>query len=373
MKIDVVGPTFPIKGGISHYNTLMCKALAKKHDVNCYSFKRLYWKPLYPGVSETEEKSKEKIDVEAERLVDSVNPYSWLKTYKKIKKDKADLLIMPWWTSWLSPVFFSIAYMTKKFTSTKILFLCHNVMPHQKEAMMKPFSKLAFTCGDYFITHSKQEMDELLSMKKDANVKVGVHPTYDVFNQKEWNKEDVRKELNLKDNVILFFGYVKPYKGLMSVIESLPEVLKKHDVTLLIVGEFWKPTKQEVLDKAKELNISDNIRIVDGYVPNEEVGKYYSVTDVVALPYTSPVNSGIVQTSFAFNVPVIVSDIGGLPDVVIEGKTGFVIPMNDTNALSEAIIKFYDNKSRIDFVKNIQEDKKRFEWDRLTELIESFF
>ncbi|MEK6817118.1 MAG: glycosyltransferase [Nanoarchaeota archaeon] len=372
MKIDVIGPTFPTKGGISHYNTLMCENLAKSHQVNCYSFKRMYIKWLYPGVCETDEQSKSQIRTSTNRIVDSVNPLSWIRTFNRIRKDKADLVIIPWWTSWLSHVFISIALMTKLFTKSKVLFLCHNVIPHKREPMDRPLAKITFSLGDYFITHSKQDRDDLVSIKKKANVKVGVHPTYEVFNQKPLDKEEVKKEMGIRNDAILFFGYVKPYKGLSYLVEAMPEILKGRDVTLLIVGEFWSPTKEEVLSRAKELGISDKIKIVDSYVPNEEVGKYYCASDVVVLPYVSATSSGIVQTAFGFNIPVIVTNTGGLPEVVIDGKTGYIVPTENSTELAKSVLRYYREKDSVDFSKNIEEDKKRFEWSRMVELIESF-
>jgi len=373
MKIDVIGPTYPNKGGIAHYNTLMCEHLAKKHKVKCYSFKRLYPKLLYPGRDQLDKDSNSKIKTDSDRFIDSMNPFTWLKVFNKVRKDKPDLLIMPWWTSLLSPMFFTWAFLTKTLTKTKVLFLCHNVLPHERKFFDKPLTKITYLFSDFFVTHSKKDRDDLFGMIKGANVKVGAHPTYDVFNQKQWDKDGVKKELGLKGDVILFFGYVRPYKGLQYLIEAMPKILKKKDLTLIIVGEFWSPTKEEVTKRLKELNIEKNVKIFDEYVPNEEVGKYYSASDIVVLPYTSATNSGIVQTAFGFNIPVIVSNEGGLPEVVIDEKTGYIVPTENSNEIAKTVLRYYKDRNHIDFAKNIEKDKKRFEWDRIVELIESFF
>ncbi|MFH0797817.1 MAG: glycosyltransferase [Candidatus Woesearchaeota archaeon] len=371
MKIDVIGPTAPTRGGISHYTTLMCENIAKTHNLKCYSFKRLYpW--FYPGASENDEESKVQIKTGADRFVDSANPYTWAKAFGRVKKDKPNLLVLPWWTTWMGPMFFSIAAMTKTFTNTKVMFQCHNVLSHERKFFDKFVTKNIFRLGDYFIVQSKEDRDKLLSLKKDAKVKIAVHPTYEVFNQKEWNKEDVKQELGLKGDVILFFGYVRPYKGLMYLVEAMPKILKQKDVTLLIVGEFWSPTKEEVVKRLEELGVMNKVIIVDKYIPNEEVGKYYSASDIVVLPYTSATNSGIVQTAFGLNIPVIVTNEGGLPEVVMDGKTGYIVPTESSDEIARAVVRFYNDRETIDFAKNIKDDKRRFEWDRLTETIESF-
>ncbi|MEA3378603.1 MAG: glycosyltransferase [Nanoarchaeota archaeon] len=371
MKIDVIGPTFPSKGGISHYNTLMCEHLSKKHQVKCYSFKRLYPKLLYPGKGQEDNESKDKISINNKRIIDAMNPLTWLKAFNYVRKDKPDLLIMPWWTSLLSPMFFTWAFLTKVFTKTKVLFLCHNVLPHERKFFDKPLTKLSYIFADFYITHSKMDRDNLCSMIPTADVKVSVHPTYDVFNKKKWDKKKIKQELGLRGDVILFFGYVRPYKGLVYLIEALPKIIKAKQMTLLIVGEFWSPTKKEVLQRAEELGVKENIKIVDKYVPNEEVGKYYCASDVVVLPYTSATNSGIVQTAFGFNIPVIVSNAGGLPEVVEDEKTGYIVPTENADEIAKAVLNFYATDEN--FAANIEKEKYRFEWQRMIELIESFF
>ncbi len=369
MKIAVIGPTYPYRGGISHYNTLLCENLAKKHDVTAISFTRLYPKILFPGRDQKDLESKEKIGFNFTEMIDSINPLTWLKTYNYIKENNFDLLILYWWTPYFSFVFSKICKLVKKNTKTKILFICHNVLPHDKSILDRFFTKKVLRYGNFFIVHSTQDKNNLLQILPNANVKTGVHPTYEIFKVKE-----VKKDINylkLRKKVILFFGFVREYKGLMYLIKAMPQILKEVDLDLLIVGEFWKD-KQKYIDEIERLRIKDNVKIVDSYVPNEEVGNYFESADIVVLPYLTATNSGIVQTAFGFNKPVIVTNVGGLPEVVNNNKTGLVVPSQDGNALANSVIFYYRNHKKQEFINNIKKEKARFSWGNMVKLIEGF-
>lgn len=372
LKIHVIGPTYPYRGGIPHYNTLLCDNLAKKHHVTCISFKRLYPNLLFPGRDQRDRKSKNKIKTKALEMLDSINPFTWFKVVKKIKKDKPDLLLMYWWTPFFFPSFSLISWLVKKLTKTKILFLCHNVLPHDKSFLDKFLSKNVLKNADYFIVHSKQDKKDLIGMIPNAKVAHGVHPIYEMFKQKPMPKGDAQAILNLNGKVITFFGFIRKYKGLEYLIKALPDVLKEQKVTLLIVGEFWE-LKEETLELIKNLGLEENIKIYDEYIPNEEVGKYICASDVIVLPYNHATNSGIIQTAFGFEKPVIVTDVGGLPEVVLNNKTGFVVPTKDSEALASAINRFYKENKEKNFIEGIKKDKARFEWKRMVERIEAFF
>ncbi|MBC8179571.1 glycosyltransferase family 4 protein, partial [candidate division KSB1 bacterium] len=173
------------------------------------------------------------------------------------------------------------------------------------------------------------------------------------------------------DNVILFFGYVRQYKGLHILLQAMPSLLKEMDVKLVVAGEFYdkKENYTSIIDK---LNIQDSVSIFDDYIPNEKVGMFYSAADVVVLPYITATQSGIIQIAYNYNKPVITTNVGGLPEVVDEGKTGFTVPPENPDELAQAVLKFFKLNKRDNFSKNVQVYKKRFSWERLAEEIESF-
>ena len=198
-----------------------------------------------------------------------------------------------------------------------------------------------------------------------------MHPTYAVqFKFKEINQSKAKKKLNISGKVILFFGYIREYKGLMYLIEAMPHILKEFNITLLIVGEFWK-NKEKYINKIKELKIENNVCIIDEYVPDEKVGDYYSASDLIILPYLSATNSGIAQIAYGFEKPVIATNVGGLPEVIINNKTGFIVPPKNSAKLAKAIIKYYTEKKEQIFKKNIIKEKERFSWERMVEIIEN--
>ncbi|MBA7616592.1 Spore coat protein SA [subsurface metagenome] len=174
--------------------------------------------------------------------------------------------------------------------------------------------------------------------------------------------------MNLKENVILSFGVVRKYKGLIYLIKALPEVVKEIDIDLLIVGEFWD-NKQKYIDLINILGIENNVKIIDRYIPNEEVGKYFEIADVIVLPYISGSQSGIIQIAYAFNKPVITTNSGGYSEVVIEGKTGFVVQSKNYEELAKKIIKFFKLKNRNNFVRYIKKVKEKYSWENYIKLL----
>lgn len=373
MRIAVIGPSYPFRGGISHYTTCLCKSLEKnKHIVKLFSFLRLYPSIIFPGTSQKDEKSEKKVFFKSRNTIDSINPFTWYSTFKEIKKFNPSIVIFQWWTPIFFPVYSLLSFLIKNNTKAKVLFLCHNVHPHEKILSNRLILKVAFRYGDFFIAHSEGEKKEILKLTGKKKVKFSLHPTYGHFKYKSISSKVARKQLNLKSKIIiLFFGYVKKYKGLIYLIKALKYIPKFFDYKLLVVGEFYEK-KEKYVDEIKKLGLKDKVIIVDIYVPNESVGLYFSASDVIVCPYVSATQSGIVQITYAFNKPVISSRVGGLPDVIDDGKTGYLVERCNPKALADAIVKFFKNKDKIDFKKNIQNIQDRFSWDHMVKTIESF-
>jgi len=241
---------------------------------------------------------------------------------------------------------------------------------HESKWIDRLLTKIVLKKGDFFIVHSDDDKQNLLSMFPEAIVRQSFHPTYDVFNLGDFDPEIIRKRHGIEGNVILFFGFIRKYKGLKYLIKALPEVLSKINATLLIVGEFWKD-KNEYLQLIDNLGIKDKIIIVDEYVPNEEVGLYFSASDLVVQPYISATGSGIIQVAYGFNKPVIATKVGCLPEVVEDGKTGYLVPPEDPHELAQAILKFFRDGNAEEFSKNVKKENYKFSWDRMIDVIEN--
>jgi len=368
MRITVIGPTSPYRGGIAHYNTVLCNELKKTHEVQAISFTRLYPKKLFPGADQRDPNSKEKIECDSTEIIDSINPLTWIKAANKVKETNPDLVILYWWTPYFTFNFRALTALIKQKTNAKILFICHNVSPHDARFVDKLLTKQALKNANYFIVHAKEEKENLLKIIPNAKVIQHVHPIYNVFKEK-YIKSNVIKDLNLRKKVILFFGFVRKYKGLKYLVRAMPKLVEKYsELDLIVVGEFWNDgleDKEELLSSP----VKDHIKLIDYYVPNESVGNYFEACDICVLPYITATNSGIVQTAFGFDKPVIVTRVGGLPEVVEHNKTGLVIDPESSDAIVEAVIDFYDNNKS--FTENIEKEKDRFSWSKMIEVIEN--
>jgi len=369
LKIALIGPTYPFRGGISHYTTLLYEHLKNRHAVRFFSFKRQYPKWLFPGKSDIDP-SQAHISVPgAERVIDSVNPATWLKTAREIIKYDPDAVVLPWWVSFWAPQFMVMAGLVKRYSRARIVFVCHNVVAHESTLLDKIATRMVLGLGDGFLVHSDEDRQNLLQMLPEAKVCKRFHPTYDVFQFAGFDRDECRRQLGISGNVLLFFGFVREYKGLKYLLAAMPEILQQVPVTLLVVGEFWKD-KAGYLDVIRELGIGDNVTIVDEYIPNEAVGKYFAAADLVVQPYVSATGSGVVQVAYGFERPVVATDVGCLPEIVEHGRTGYVVPPADSQAIADAVVSFFKEDRAGEFQDNIQAGQYRFSWDNLVVGIE---
>lgn len=369
MRISLIGPTYPFRGGISHYTTLLYKCLRKRHQVDFFSFKRQYPRWLFPGKTDIDQSCAHIQEEGTRRLLDSLNPISWLSVARKIVAADHDLLVIPWWVSFWAPPFWTISSIVKLLCSTKILFLCHNVVEHESKWIDKVLTRLVLKNGDFFVVHSAEDKENLLEMFPRAKVLKSFHPTYDIFSEIECDNKSIKTKYGIDGYLILFFGFIREYKGLKYLLRALPQVLSKVKVTLLVVGEFWKD-KDRYIRLIEDLGIDDSVILVDQYIPNEEIGTYFNAADLVVQPYISATGSGVVQTAFGFNKPVVATSVGSLPEVIEDGRTGYLVPPKDPDKLAQAVIKFFCEDDSAGFCKNIEKEKYRFSWDRMADVIQ---
>lgn len=361
MKIAMIGPVHPYKGGIAHYTDLLCRALREDgNEVQLYSFKFQYPKLLYKK-PQKDMKSSGFGTNDADFCIHTLNPFNWIKVAGRIKKQKPELIILQWWHPYFAPCFWSICKLLRR---EKILFVCHNVFPHERFPLDRLLTKWTLGCGRYFITQSKMDARDLLSVKHDAVYRVTPHPTYGMFCRQGMSMQKAREQLQIDQGqrVLLFFGFVRKYKGLQYLLEAM-KLLKEKDfkVQLWVVGDFGED-KDEYVEQIRRFEIEDQVQMVEGYVPDDEVEKYFAASDLVVLPYLSATQSGIVQIAFGFEKPVLVTEVGGLPDVVTNGKTGYVVEPRSAEMIAEAIMDYYINNRREAFVSQIEKEKDRFSW-----------
>jgi glycosyltransferase involved in cell wall biosynthesis len=372
MKIAVIGPTYPFRGGIAHYTTLLVRHLRARHQVLFLSYIKQYPKWLYPGnTSMDPSPDSSALKVACDRILTPMNPLTWWRTYRIIKHEAVDLLVVQWWTPFWSPMLFFLTRLIRRHTNVRILFLCHHIIAPDGGLFDWFLARRILWRGHAFIVMSEEDFALLRRALPWGRIRGTLLPSYDVFSQTPLESADARERLGIgpDEPVLLFFGFVRRYKGLRYLIQALAKVRETLPARLLVVGEFWedeRPYRRMVA----ELGVEDAVTFYNSYVPNEELGVYFSAADVVVLPYLEATQSGVVQVALGFEKPIIATSVGGMPEAVHEGETGLIVPPADSDALYKAILRYFDELLEGPFTENIRREKERDSWAPLIELIE---
>lgn len=370
-KIVLIGPVYPYKGGIAHYTSLLYRALSQKYDVEMISYKMQYPRFLFRREQKDYRNDVFRIE-DAQFLLHTADPFNIIRTASKIRRMHPDLVIIQWWHPYFAPCYRILeAALGRKIRK---MFICHNVFPHERFPFDRALTKLVLNKADYFLLHSERDVDDLLAIRPDAQYRLNPHPTYNAFRIRNLTKSRAREELLLPvdEKVLLFFGFVREYKGLKHLIKAMPEVKRRlGNVRLIVAGAFGsdRVSYRRMID---DNGANDCIEVVDRYIADNEVEKYFAACDIAVLPYESATQSGIVQIAFGFGKPVIVTNVGGLPDVVADGQTGYIVERGDPGQLADAIVRFYENDMAERFEAQVRREADRFSWDRLVEKIDEF-
>ena len=364
MKITILSTAYPLRGGIAHFNGLLYRELRKENQVNVITFKRQYPSILFPGKSQLE-KGDEVEKIPSVQLIDSVNPFNWLQAGFRLKKDAPDLLIFKYWLPFFAPCFGTISRIVKQNKKTAVLVICDNVLPHEKRPGDRILTGYFFKIVDYFILLSEKVKHDLLSLRPKAKYKILPHPIYSNFGDPV-EKEEAKRKLNLTErNLILFFGFIRDYKGLDVLLKALSKV-EVDQLRLIVAGEFYSD-KDKYLRLIDELGIKDKVYLFTDFIPTSDVKYYFSASDAVILPYKDATQSGIVQIAMNFRKPVIAADVGGLAEVVLDNQTGFIVPKDNPDFLANAINKFYQENKESEFINNIEREVEKYSWSKFVE------
>lgn len=366
-RIVMIGPVYPFKGGISHYTGAMAKNLAKDFEVFTISYKMQYPKILFKSEQRDFDNDTFKVH-DTKYLVNTANPFNWINSARKIKKLKPDYIIMQWWHPYFSPCYTGLSMFTRKIPK---IFVCHNVFPHERFPLDRFLTRTVLKKGKAYITHSAMDAEDLKGIVAVPNYETTVLPVHNSFKMKNLTKPQARLAANVPEDkkILLFFGFVRDYKGLRHIINAMPDIVKyDSNIRLIIVGEF-RSDKENYLEQIKNLGVEDNIDIVDGYIPDSGIEKYFAASDLIVLPYESATQSGIVQIAYGFEKPVIATNVGGLPEVISDGKTGYIVEPKNPKALAEAVIRFFDENKSEEFTENVRKEAYRYSWDRMNEVV----
>ncbi len=371
-KIIIIGPAYPYRGGNALFVTQTFEVLKNDFDVKIFNYALLYPSLLFPGTTQFDKSEKQVFKVPNERLVNSISPLNWYKVSKRIIQEKADLIIFDWWHPFFGFCHGAISSLIKKEYPNKILFITENVVSHEANKVDKLLTKIGLRNASMFLALSKNVEEELKRFAKGSKIFRSELPIYDCYKSDDQPEiSDLKSQLgiNKDDQVILFFGYVRKYKGLDILLKAFPKILEKFPNTfLLVVGEFYD-NPDSYFKLIEELNITKRVKVINQFVPNEEVAKYYLTSDVVVLPYRSATQSGILNVAYGFNKPVIVTNVGGLAEFVIEGKTGFVVKPDSEDEIVKGYEEYLSKKDEINFIENIVEYNRNNSFDNLPKLI----
>ncbi len=371
MKIVLVGPAFPYRGGIANFVAATHHHLQKRgHEVRLVNFKRQYPDFLFPGKTQYETSAQA---LPSLRILDSIWPPTWIQAARAICQFSPALVVYNHWMPFFAPTYGTVALSLRMQRAPRQICVCHNVTPHEERPGDRVLNPFFLRQMDGHIVLSRAVEEDLRQLLPKAKIQRILHPVAESFGGAA-SPAEARRKLAIPSGkkVLLFFGYVRRYKGLDILLRALPEVLaRRSDIFLLIVGEFYEPRAQfEAL--IRENHLENHVRILDRFVPNREVGLYFSAADVVVMPYRSATQSGILPIAYEFLKPVITTRVGGLADFVEEGKTGILVEPENPKALAKAIETFLKLERSVPFGENIRRFRERFSWEKLAEAIESF-
>ena len=367
-KVIIIGPAFPFRGGIANFNNALAQEYYNKGDqVTIYSFTLQYPSFLFPGTTQYESGKAPK-NLKIKTLINSVNPFNWVAVARRINNEQPDYVIIRYWLPFMAPCLGSIARLLKK--RIKIIAITDNVIPHEKRIGDNLFTSYFVKSCDAFLSLSASVLDDL-SMFTDSNLKKFIpHPIYDVFGDvvpKDKALENLG--LNPKDKHLLFFGFVRKYKGLDLMLKAMADRrIIDLGIKLIIAGEFYD-NKTEYTDMIADLGITENIIMKSDFIPANKVKDYFCAADMITQTYRTATQSGVTQIAYSFNRPMLVTDVGGLAEIVPNNKVGYVTSQNPTE-IANAIIDFYTNNKEEDFSDNTSLEKKRFSWKLFVEGIE---
>ena len=369
-RIVILGPAFPYRGGgITSFNERLAAAFSQSGDTpEIVNFTYLYPSFLFPGKTQFAEDKTPPENIIIHRKINSINPFNWIKVGRQLKKQKPDIVIVRYWLPFLGPALGTILRKVKKNKHTKIICIADNIIPHEKRIGDRSFTKYFLKPCDAFITMSQKVLDDLRHFEKNKPALIVPHPLYDHFGKKIATA-NARKKLNIEANqkLILFFGFIRKYKGLDLLLQAMTdERIKNMGIKLLIAGEFYdnKNLYQEFITQHQ---LSDQIILKADFIKDDAIKYYVCAADVVIQPYKNATQSGVTPLAYHFEKPMIVTNVGGLPDMVPHEKSGLVVEPN-AKSIADGILRFYE-LGEASFIPHLRVEKQKYSWDNLVKAI----
>jgi len=369
-KIVIIGSAYPLRGGLSAYNERIARAYQQQgDDVIIYTFSLQYPGFFFPGKTQYSSDPAPG-DLNIKVKINSINPINWINVGRKIKKLKPDLVIIKFWIPFMAPCLGTIARIIRKNKHTKIVSIIDNIIPHEKRSGDFTLAKYWVKSIHGFITMSRSVLDDLNKFDKQKPKLYCPHPLYDNFGR-VLEKEYARKILNFDKNgkYMLFFGFIRDYKGLDLLLEAMADTrIKKSKIKLIVAGEYYTDSQpyDAIIEKHQ---LQDYVILATDFIPDQEVAKYFCASDIVVQPYKDATQSGVTQIAYHFNKPMITTNVGGLAEIVPDGKVGYVVQPK-IKPLADAISKFYEKDKESEFTDNVIVEKQKYSWDNMIETID---
>lgn len=367
MHVIIVGPAYPYRGGIAALNERLAYEYQKQgHKVEIYTFTLQYPNFLFPGKTQYSE-SPAPEDLKIYRKINSCNPFNWIKIGKEIKKKNPDLVITRFWLPFMAPCLGTIERVVKRNKHTKVVSLVDNIIPHEKRIGDKIFASYFVKSTQGFVAMSRSVLEDLSLFDSKKPRVYSPHPLYDHYGLRISNQE-AQNNLGLDTSCkyVLFFGFIRGYKGLDLLLDAFGNKrLRELNVKLIVAGEFYG-NEEQYMKQIKDLGIEDRVELHTYFIPDDKVNNYFCAADIVAQPYRTATQSGVTQVAFHFEKSMLVTNVGGLPEIVPHGKIGYVVEP-DANEIAKALIDFYENEREKEFEQNVKEKKRKYEWVNMIE------
>ncbi len=372
-KIALLGPAYPLRGGLAAFNERLAYALqAEGYQVTLYTFSLQYPSMLFPGKTQySDDPAPENLEIY--EWINSINPINWRQVGNKIAKTAPDILICAFWLPFMAPCLGTICHIVRRKAGTRIIGLVHNAIPHESRPGDDALAKYFIQSADAFLTLSESVANDVRMMDKQKPIVEAMHPIYDSYGEPV-TKAVARQHLGLEQagKYILFFGFIRAYKGLDVLIEAMRDSrIRSMGIKLIVAGEFYGGEEQ-YQQQIDEVGVRDLLILHNKFIANDEVRYYFGAADLVVQPYKTATQSGISQIAYHFEKPMVVTKVGGLPEIVPHDVAGYVTEVDD-RAIGNAIVRFYDYAREADFIKGVQQEKKRFAWEGLVSRLEELF
>jgi glycosyltransferase involved in cell wall biosynthesis len=365
MKVIILGSAHPLRGGLASYNERLAREFIRQgHSVQIYTFSLQYPEFLFPGTSQyTDAPAPDDLYIHVK--VNSVNPLNWWKVGKEIAALNADLMIVKFWLPFMGPCLGTISRLVKKNRKTKVISIIDNIIPHEKRIGDFALAKYFVNSVDGFIAMSDSVLEDLKKFDTQKPKLFSPHPLFDNFGEAV-NKAEAYEKLGLEINneYLLFFGFIRDYKGLDLLLHAMAdERVRNLNVRLIVAGEFYTDAKPYWV-LITQLNIADKLVLKTDFIPDNEVKYYFCAADMVVQPYKHATQSGVTQICYHFDRPMLVTNVGGLPEIVPHGKVGYVVEP-EPKAIADALVDFYKDHREFVMRDNIKQEKKKYAWSEM--------